>query len=434
MPRLLYTLFFYGIVPLVLLRLYYRAMAAPAYRHRIGERFGFFSAPGFSECIWVHAVSVGEAIAAVPVIKRLQARHPELPVVVTTMTPTGSERVRAAFGDSVFHVYAPYDLPDAVARFLGKLNPRLLVIMETEIWPNTVGACHRRGIPVVLANARLSERSARGYRRFGALTRTVFREFSRVVAQSAADAERFAGLGVRRECLTVSGSIKFDITLNESLVQEAARLKRRWSDNGRRRIWIAASTHEGEDEQVLAAFELLRQRVSDPLLILVPRHPERFNRVAELVAGRGLPMHRRSGGETLAAGTRVLLGDTMGELLMLYGCADVATVGGSLVEHGGHNSLEPAAWGLPIVNGPSDFNFAEVSRLLRQAGALQVVADSEELAAAVGGLLQNGRAASEAGSAARSVVEANRGALDRLLEVLDEVLMDAGSREHGCDG
>lgn len=427
MPRLLYTLFFYAIVPLVLLRLCYRALKAPAYRHRIGERFGFFRRPNVDGCIWVHAVSVGEAIAAAPLIRRLLQQYPDIPLVVTTMTPTGSERVRALFGDSVFHVYAPYDLPDAVARFLNRVRPRLAVIMETEIWPNTVAACRKRGIDVLLANARLSERSANGYARLAGLTRLVFGQLSHVVAQTQADADRFTELGVDRAALTVSGSIKFDISLGEPLRAEAARLKQLWSEGGQRQLWIAASTHEGEDEQILDAFAQLRHRQGEALLILVPRHPERFERVAALVSERGFTLHRRSRGEALAPGTQVLLGDTMGELLLLYGCADVATVGGSLIEHGGHNSLEPAAWGLPLVNGPSEFNFAQVSELLQQAGALEVAEDSAALAARVGELLQQPERARVAGEAARAVVEANRGALDRLLAVVGRYLPAAAS-------
>jgi len=426
MSRFLYSAFFYLILPLVLLRLLWRAWQAPAYRQRIAERFGFFKAPARTGGLWIHAVSVGESIAAAPLVRHFLEHHPDLPVVVTTMTPTGSERVQAMFGAEVFHVYAPYDLPDAIARFLNRVQPRVAVIMETEIWPNMVCQTQGRGIPVVLANARLSARSARGYGRIAGLSRAVFSRFSQVVAQGEADGARFVALGLPESQLTVSGSIKFDLTIPAALREQAEGLRGAWL--GSRPVWIAASTHTGEDEVLLAAHQALLAQFPDALLILVPRHPERFPKVAELIASNNLSFERRSaslgaaGTVPVASGTAVILGDTMGELLLLLGCADIAFVGGSLIPHGGHNSLEPAAWGLPVVTGLSDFNFTEVSALLADAGGLVQVADANALAEVLLGLVADPLRRQQQGAAAKQVVDNNRGALQRLIAVIEAQL------------
>ena len=428
MPRFFYSVFFYLILPLVLVRLLWRASRAPAYRRRIAERFGFFKPPAHTGGLWVHAVSVGESIAAAPLINYFLAQHPHLPVVVTTMTPTGSDRVQAMFGDRVFHVYAPYDLPDAIARFLNRIQPRAAVIMETEIWPNMVCQTEARGIPVILANARLSARSARGYGRLASLSRDVFSRFSQVVAQSAADGARFASLGVPGANLTVSGSIKFDLAIPAELQTQASELRSHWL--GDRPVWIAASTHAGEDEVLLAAHRALLAQHPDAVLILVPRHPERFPKVAELIASSDLNFERRSASLASAAAapvvstTSVILGDTMGELLLLLGCADIAFVGGSLIDHGGHNTLEPAAWGLPVVTGLSDFNFSEISALLEAAGGLQKIDGDRALAGVLQTLFAKPLCRQRQGAAAKAVVDNNRGALQRLLAIIEGYLKD----------
>ena len=338
------------------------------------------------------------------------------------MTPTGSERVQAMFGERVFHVYAPYDLPDAVSRFLKRVQPSVAVIMETEIWPNMVCQTASKGIPVLLANGRLSERSARGYGRLAALTRAVFSQFSQVVAQTADDGARFVALGVASENLTVSGSIKFDLAIPSLLRDQARELREQWF--GTRPVWIAASTHAGEDEILLAAHKALLAKQANALLLLVPRHPERFSKVAELVTAEGFSLQRRSeyrqGSSAIDA--QVILGDTMGELLLLLGCADIAFVGGSLIEHGGHNTLEPAAWGLPVLSGPSDFNFSEISALLQGAGGLLTIVDAEDLAETLQGLMTDSQRAGQQGAAAKQVVDNNRGALQRLLTVIEQAL------------
>lgn len=419
--RWLYTAIFYLAVPAILLRLLWRSRLAPAYRARIGERFGFLPVAQLQDSLWIHAVSVGETIAAAPLIRRLQARHPDCRLVVTTMTPTGSERVRALFGDSVVHVYAPYDLPDCVSRFLNRMRPRLAVIMETELWPNLLRGCARRGIPVLLANARLSARSARGYRRLRALTAPMLADLSRVAAQNAEDGARFVELGLPPQRLTVTGSVKFDITLDDALVTAAGQDSSAWHER-RRPLWIAASTHAGEDEIVLAAHRRLLAAQPRALLVLVPRHPERFDAVAALAREAGFRCRRRSLDREPAADTEVLVGDTMGELLGLYGCTDIAFVGGSLIPRGGHNTLEPAAWGVPVLSGPSDFNFREIAALLEQAGALVKVADAEALAARLIALAADPAECARRGAAGRAVVAANRGALESLLAEIESLL------------
>jgi len=418
MNRTLYTLLLHLALPLIALRLYLRGRQAPAYRQRIVERFAFKLPPLKPGGIWVHAVSVGESIAAAPLIRALRERHPELPITVTCMTPTGSERIRALFGDRVQHCYLPYDLPWAAARFLDRLQPRLAVIMETELWPNHIHQCAQRGIPTVLANARLSERSARGYARLKGLTRPMLAEMSWIAAQTEAEAERFRQLGARPECVSVTGSIKFDLSIDPELKPLAQVLRASWGATNRP-VWIAASTHAGEDEIVLAAHRQLLAERPDSLLILVPRHPERFENVHVLCQREGFSTVRRSSGRPLGEGDQVLLGDTMGELLFLYALADVAFVGGSLVPNGGHNLLEPAALGLPVLSGPQLFNFLEIAAQLREAGALQEVRDAVSLSTALRQLLEDGEQCRIMVSGGVQVLAANQGALQRLLEGLE---------------
>lgn len=425
--RFFYSLIFYLLLPGILLRLYWRGRLAPAYRQRWPERFGFFKPlvplPN-KKIIWLHTVSVGEFLGALPLIRRLLARG-DVQLVITTSTPTGSERVRATLGEQVFHVYAPYDMPDAIARFLQRVRPALLLIMETELWPNTIAACARRQIPCVLINARLSEKSARGYRRFAAITRPMLQQLTAVAVQNIADAERFVGLGLPAAAMQVTGNIKFDLTLGADLRERAAQLKQQLSLGGARLVWIAASTHQGEDDIILDAFARIRAQAhplcQSLLLVLVPRHPERFNSVAQLCAGRGFATVRRSQGD-LAAPMDILLGDTMGELLLLFGTSDIAFVGGSLVPNGGHNFIEPAVWGLPLLSGEHLFNFAEVSRLLCEAGALQLVDSAEALADACAQLVANSELRQALGQAGAQVAAQNRGALEKTLVLIAQQL------------
>lgn len=421
MNRLLYTLLLHLALPLIALRLALRARKAPAYARRINERFSLGLPAMTPGGIWVHAVSVGESIAAAPMIRALQARYPELPITVTCMTPTGSERIQALFGENVQHCYLPYDLPWAAARFLDRARPRLAVVMETELWPNHIHQCARRNIPVALANARLSERSARGYARFGKLTAPMLAELSLIAVQTQAEAQRFLDLGARPGCVEVTGSIKFDLKIDAELLQRADALRQQWQATTRP-VWIAASTHAGEDEIILAAHRQLLSNHPDALLILVPRHPERFNSVNELCLSQGLSTRRRSAGEAVQTGDQVLLGDTMGELLFLYALADIAFVGGSLVANGGHNLLEPAALGKPVLSGPHLFNFLEIAAQLREAGALSEVESAVQLADKVATLLNEPSEIQRMSQAGLSVLKANQGALERLLEGLQRLL------------
>lgn len=418
MPRILYSLFFALCLPLILGRLLYRAWRAPAYARRWPERFAI-GGDLRPDGIWVHAVSVGEAIAAAPMVRELLKRHPQLAITVTCMTPTGSEQIRKLFGDQVGHAYLPYDLPWLQRRLIRRLRPRIAVIMETELWPNMVAECKRAGIPVVLANARLSERSARGYQRVSRLVGPMFAALDWLAVQSAAEAERFVALGARQEALAVTGSIKFDLKPPAAVLEGAAQWRGQW---GERPVWIAASTHAGEDEIILQAHQQVLRQHPQALLILVPRHPERFDGVARLVQQSGLSLVRRSSGAQPASSDQVFLGDSMGELLQFYACADVAFVGGSLIAGGGHNYLEPAALGVPVLSGPHRFNFTEISDLLEQAGALIEVADADGMAGQVSQWLHDPALANTAGNAGQAVVKANQGALEQLLEGIARLL------------
>jgi 3-deoxy-D-manno-octulosonic-acid transferase len=340
--------------------------------------------------------------------------------LVTTTTPTGSRRLTELFGDEVMHLYAPYDVPVVVRRFLQATRPRLALFVETEVWPNILLHCQRRGISTLLANARLSERSTRGYARLGSFTRETFGRLDLVAAQSEVDAQRFASLGVPAERLVVTGSIKFDVRLPPSLQEQAAVIKRGWGVD--RPVWIAASTHEGEDEQVLAAHRQILTTLPCALLVLVPRHPERFQRVGQMVLRQGFRMVRRSEDRPCAIGTEVFLGDSMGELPMFFAAADVAFVGGSLVPHGGHNLLEPAALGVPVVTGPHLFNFTRIAEMLLDAGAALRVESATSLAATVTAWLQDASARARVGENGRRVVEQNRGALLLLLGMIEDQL------------
>ncbi|MEX2961711.1 lipid IV(A) 3-deoxy-D-manno-octulosonic acid transferase [Microbulbifer sp. TYP-18] len=421
----LYSWLFRLALPFVLLRLWWRGRAQPDYRRRIRERCGrvperLSRAP----LIWVHSVSVGETLAAVPVIARLSRRHPQWQWLVTTMTPTGSERVlqtlKPLLGGRLLHYYLPYDLPECLNPFLDRLRPQMLVIVETELWPNLLAACARREIPVLLANARLSERSARGYRRFAGLTRAMLDNLSAVVAQYPADAERFVKLGLCANKVGISGNIKFDLRIDRGLVSEAQVLAHRWRGKGRS-VWLAASTHGGEEEQLLDAFAALRREFPQLLLVLVPRHPQRFDAVARLVRERGFRLKRHSSGDWPDESDQVLLGDTLGELLRFYGACDVAFVGGSLVPVGGHNMIEPAAWGIPVVCGPHLYNFATVAGMLTQAGAMRVADDGTQLVSIVANWLRDEGARQSAGLSGKQVAEANSGALEHLVDEVEKL-------------
>ena len=418
--RTLYTLLLYLLAPVVVVRLAWRGLRAPGYWRRWPERFGAIEPTVGERVIWVHAVSVGEVKAAEPLIRALLDNHPEYSVLVTTVTPTGSDRVTALFGAEVAHVYAPYDLSGAVVRFLDRVQPQLAIVMETELWPNLFYTCHKRDIPLLLINARLSEKSTAGYRRFPGLVGDALGAVTEIVAQCAVDAGRFESLGADPEKITVAGNLKFEQRLPHSLFEKAEVLRREWGAN--RPVWIAASTREGEDEMVLDAFHQVRKRLGDCLLVLVPRHPERFEQVAELCRQRGYSSVLRSQWIPCSAETAVFIGDSMGELPLFYAAADVAFVGGSLVHTGGHNLLEPAALGIPVVTGPNVFNFTEICDLLVAADACRKVESTAELGETVTRWLLDANERHRIGENGRKAVEQNRGALETVLSIIEKYL------------
>jgi 3-deoxy-D-manno-octulosonic-acid transferase len=418
--RHLYTALVHLLRPIAFAAVLWRGLRNRRYWTGLGERFGWSSTAPHAASIWVHAVSLGEVSAAAPLLRALHARYPQIPTVLTTATPTGRERALALFGATVQVRFAPYDTPGAMRRFIARIRPRLLIVMETELWPNLFAECRRRGIPMVLASARLSLRSVIWYRRCGRLFRDLFSQGTWVAAQSATDAERFIAVGAHRERTRVLGNVKFDVTVDAAAV-EAGRAQRAtsWAS---RPTWIAGSTHAGEEEAALTAQRELEADMPGALLLLVPRHPERFDAVAELLGRRGLRFERRSSARTLRPDTQVLLVDTVGELAALYASADVAFVGGSLVPVGGHNLLEPAALGLPIITGPFQANGKEAAQLLVQQGGVLVVADASGLAGALKRLFADPAQRQAMGAAARQAVEANRGSVARLVELVDPII------------
>ena len=419
--RILYNLLIYLLqIPLGLYWLV-RAGVNRSYRGRAGQRFGI-GYPNLDSCIWIHAVSVGEVQAAAPLIRQLAARFPGHSLLVTTVTPTGAARVSAIFGDSVTHAYIPFEMPLAVDRFFAATNPELALIMETEIWPNLYRGCGVRDIPLVLVSARISPRSVGGYRRFLPLFRETLSHGIIIAAQSEADADRFRSLGASAVRTWVTGSIKFDIELPQSLPEDGRRFR---ADHfGSRPVWVAASTHDREEQLVLTAHKALRAQVPELLLVLVPRHPQRFSDVRDLVTRAGLSCVARTERRTCEPATEVFLGDTMGELPLFYAASDIAFVGGSLVPVGGHNLLEPAALGLPVITGPHVFNAQEIADLFISRGACRMIEDAPGLAAAVGDLLGNPEAAAAMGNLGRDIVQRNRGALAKLLQLLEPLLKD----------
>ncbi len=416
----LYQVLLYLIQPLIWLRLLLRSYRIPAYRQRWGERYGFCHGKVVAGGIMLHSVSVGETLAAIPLVRILRHRYPTLPVTVTTMTPTGSERVQSAFGTDVHHVYLPYDLPDAVNRFINQINPNLVIIMETELWPNFINALYRRNIPLVIANARLSERSAGRYKRIAGFMRDILQHVTLIAAQHQEDGQRFIELGLKRSQLVITGSLKFDISVTPELAARAITLRHQWAPH--RPVWIATSTHEGEETLILDAHRQLLSCHPDLLLILVPRHPERFDKAQELTQKAGFSYTRRSTGHVPQTHTQVVIGDTMGELMLLYGIADIAFIGGSLVEKGGHNPLEAAAHAIPVVMGPHTFNFKNICAKLEQANGLIIVTDTPSLVDKVSLLLADKESRLSYGRHAAEVLRENQGALQRLLHLLEPYL------------
>jgi 3-deoxy-D-manno-octulosonic-acid transferase len=418
--RYLYTIIFYLLLPFVLLRLWIKNRKNPAALKFWHERLGIDLRPTPQHGIWIYAVSVGEAIAAIPLIKALQQRYPTIPLVVTGETIGGADRIRANLGNSVTQLYSPYDLPPILRKFFDNLKPRLLILMEKELWPNLLTECRKKKVPVVIANARLSGRSAQAYRRILSVTQEMLSGINLVLAQSQADADRFIELGLARDHICVSGNIKFDLELPAHLHERAKQLRQSWGQD--RLIWIAASTHEGEEEQVLHAFTRVRKLFPDVLLISIPRHINRAPRLQKLYQSHGFQVTKRSENKVCSSATDIFIGDTMGELLLFYTAADLAFVGGSLVEKGGQNPLEPAAVGLPILTGPFTFNFELITEQLKQRGIEIQINDSQELEEQVVALLANPQKRQKMGSDAKKFLEENKGSLAKHLELIEQVI------------
>lgn len=417
--RGLYSAALYLLAPITVYHLIWRGLRQPAYFQRWPERYAVYRDDHPGPTLWVHAVSVGEVNAAVPLINALRRNRPDLRLLVTTITPTGSERVRALWGDSVEHVYLPYDLPGAVGRFLDHYRPCTALIMETELWPSLMFGCRERSVPVYILNARLSERSLRGYRVLAPLVARALRTVHTVAAQSQADGQRFIRLGARAGQIAVTGNLKFDVTVPEGLPAFAGECRQHCGGNP---VWIAASTHEDEEVAVLAMHRRLRARFPGLLLLWAPRHPERFRAVTEHARAQGWHVSTRSQVRWPQPGDAVFVIDTLGELMSFYACADVAFVGGSLQPIGGHNLLEPAATGTAIVTGPHLHNFVEIAERLDAADALRIGADADAVEAALSELLADPAQRERMAANGRELVETGRGALARTLDLLQPAL------------
>ena len=411
--RGLYTLALRLAVPFAILRLWWRGRREPGYRRNVGERFGRFARPAPRAVIWVHAVSVGEARAAAPLVRALAHENPGHALLLTCMTAAGRDTLAQVYGESALTTYLPYDLPGAVRRFLDHYQPVLGVLMETELWPNLLAACRERGVPVLLANARMSDKSARGYARWSRLTRPAFRSLAAVCAQSEADAQRLAALGASG--VSVTGSLKFDVEPDPALLAAGRAFR---AAQGERSVLLLASTREGEETLLL---EQLPQAFR-PLVVIVPRHPARFDEVARLAQARGLRLARRSLGEVPGPAHDAYLGDTLGEMPFYYAACDVAVIGGSFLPLGGQNLIEACAAGAPVVLGPSMFNFAEATERALEAGAALQAPDPAAGIRAACALLADAQSRARMGAAGRVLVSAHRGATERHMALARRLL------------
>lgn len=420
--RFLYTIIFYLLLPFILLRLWIKNRQIPNGLQFWHERLGFGLRPFLPGGIWVHAVSVGESMAAIPLIKLLQQHYPVTPIIVTNETKTGAERIRAELGDSVTQLYFPYDLPLVLRRFFKTLQPKLLILIETELWPNLLVSCQLYQVPVVLVNARLSERSAKSYRRILTLMHKMLSSINAIAAQFQADADRFIALGFPAEKMRVTGSLKFDVTLPLHLTEQAQHWRKIWGEN--RPVWIAASTHPGEEELILQAFTEARRFYPDLLLVSIPRHVDRVPQLEQLYNSQTYKIIKRSEhNRSEMSDVDIFIGDTMGELLIFYAAADLVFVGGSLVEKGGQNPLEPAAIGLPLLTGPYTFNFATITEQLKQRHVEIQVTNAKELAEQVIALLSDPERRLQMSHEAKKFVAENKGSVLKQMQLIENLLI-----------
>lgn len=423
--RILYTSILYLTLPFFLYSLYKSKPNKPKFGKRCVEHFGFTPklAKKSENLIWIHAVSVGEVLAITPLIKSIKKLEPELKIVLTTTTSTGKNEAQK-LGKLIEHRYMPLDLTFAVKNFIKAINPTALFIMETELWPNTLHACKKNNISVTIINARLSERSATRYKKFPFIYELLLKNISMVLAQTQLDANRFVNLGLPPEKVKVTGSIKFDINVTKEQLSEAATLRNFIGQD--RKVWIAASTHKGEDEKLIQAHKKLLSFIPDALMILVPRHPERFVGVKELAKKSGLSVVTRSSKEAVDNNIQLYLGDSMGEMMILLGAADICFIAGSLVgdKVGGHNLLEAAALEKPILNGPSYFNFKEITEQLVSLGACKICGNSDDISASLEHLFKNKRLRKEQGNIALKFVQKNQGSLQKTAIEIQNIIHD----------
>jgi 3-deoxy-D-manno-octulosonic-acid transferase len=418
--RFFYSFLFYLLIPFILLRLLWRGIRAPAYRSRWRERFALYNQKFPQGVIWFHAVSVGEAEALFPLVRQIQKQHPDAKLLITTTTPTGSARVKAVMQETVAHVYLPYDVPDAVNRFMRCFKPKLAVIMETEIWPNLFISCGKNNIPLYIINARLSEKSSRGYQKIPTLVHPALAQVSLIATQTQDDASRFIAIGADCEKVKILGNIKFDVEIPQTIIEHGLQIKADLF--GDRFVWLIASTHKDEEVVFLEIYKKIKQKIPELLLVLVPRHPERFADVKKLCEQLQLSVVMRTAGDRVNTETDVYLVDTMGELKMLYATSDVAFVGGSMVPRGGHNILEAAAVGVPIMFGPYMVNFKEIARGVLSHNAAIQCQNKDELVSSILALYEQPVYRKALAEKGREFVRQNQGAIARICAVLDQAI------------
>ena len=418
MSRILYSFIFYLLSPMIFLNLVFRGFKSSAYFSRWNERFGYINFNSKNEVIWIHAVSVGEVIASVPLVKHFINQSNKYQVILTTTTPTGSDQVKKCFGRDVEHCYIPYDFIGSVTRFIKQVNPRALILMETELWPNIINSCKKNNIKIVLANARMSQRSFDSYNFFSWVVSPMFKAIDLIAAQYEDDADRFKELGTPREKIILTGNLKFDSSVSNS---EKLKAKQLFKEMAPKNVLIAASTHQNEEAIILKIYINLKEEFPDLKLIVVPRHPERFDAVARLFESENFVTKRRSSSESFS-NADIILGDTMGELKYLYGVCDIAFVGGSLVKTGGHNTIEPAAWKIPVLVGPHTFNFSAVNQILSKMGGLKICKNQFELESEFVRLLRDNEYRRATGAAAFRALEKSSGALKLLTNKISQVI------------
>lgn len=416
--RVLYSCLFYLLIPFILVRLIWRSIKAPAYRHRWGERFAFYNRKFARNVIWFHAVSVGEAESLFPLVRKIQQQHPDAKLLITTTTPTGSARVKAVMQESVEHVYLPYDIPCAVSRFMQSFKPRIAVIMETEIWPNLFACCGRNEVPLYIINARLSENSAGGYQKIPALIFPALAQVKLIATQTQDDAQRFVAIGAKTEAVRTLGNIKFDVEVSIDIIGQGLRLKADLF--GGRFVWLIASTHTDEEAIFLEIYKEIKQKIPELLLVIVPRHPERFGEVKKLCEQHQLAVVMRTSGEACHQLVDVYLADTMGELKMLYAASDATFVGGSMVPVGGHNILEALAVGTPVLFGPYMANFKEIAQGVLRHEAAKQCQDKNEIISAIVELHADAAYRRSIVEKGKAFVRENQGAIVKIIDILNQ--------------